>query len=225
MLTLLKAVFKESVIFGPPGTPDTPLHAQLTPAANEAKVAIIVGSNASGKSLGIRRLAARLNEEKTEPLQVSMRYRTQEGMARSIMFGPFGDSIDSTGAVSMCAIGGALRTAQSRETACWVMLDEPDVGMSEDFTYSLGQFLAKHVNEGLGPKCGGLVVVTHSRELVKGLAENLVAAPHFVHVDEEPQSLEAWVSGRRRRSVDELEGLNKKSVEVHRKLMPFFKGG
>lgn len=225
MLELLKTIFEGTTVFGEPGNPDTPLHAQVTPGAGKGKVAIVVGSNASGKSLAVRLIGSWLNGEKpkVEPLQVSMRYRTMMGMHKAFMYGPFGDEQDSTGAVSMGAIEGGLMTARGRETPCWLLLDEPDVGLSEDFTYALGEHLARSANEGLGAKCGGLVVVTHSRELVNGMVENLAAAPHFVHVDDNPQTLTEWLAGRRRRSVEELLALRTKSVEVHRKLMPFFK--
>jgi len=226
MLARLKAVFEESVIFGPPGTPDVPLTARVTPSEDaSSKVAVIVGSNASGKSLGIRILAAQLNRDKIEPLQVSMKYRTDAGIARAFMYGPFGDASHSTGAVSLVAIQGALRTARSREEKpCWVLLDEPDVGLSEDFAYPLGEHLASCANEGLGPRCDGLVVVTHSRELVRGLTERLVTPAHFVHVDPQPQTLAEWLTTRRTRTVEDLVNLNAYATDLHRKVTRILEG-
>lgn len=222
MLPFIRDLFVKNTFFN---GDEAPLKAHLDAGDDAAKVLVITGSNASGKSFAIRVLAAWLNAEKpkVEPIQVSMRIRTEAGIHRAFMFGPFGDAQDSTGSVSLTAVQGGLRTAKGRETPCWLMLDEPDTGLSEDFGYAMGQYLAQHANEGLGPNCHGLVVVTHSRELVQGLVDTLSVTPHFVHVDDKPLSIKDWLSAARRRSIDELLGLSEKSVKTFRALNKLLK--
>jgi hypothetical protein len=216
MLHYLEDLFEGSVLFGE----GAPLDARLTRGDPHSKVLLLTGSNASGKSFAIRVLAAWLNDSKprVEPLQISMKYRTMQGMHRIFMYGALQDDTNSTGSVSMVALEGGIRTAKERETPCWLMLDEPDTGLSEDFGYAMGQYIAEYANSGLGPKCRGLVVVTHSRELVKGLRETLKQEPHFAHVGTPTLSLQEWLEGAHRRSMSELLGLSKKSVETYRKV-------
>jgi predicted ATPase len=217
MQSILSDVFEENSYFNGEGAP---LKASLTLGPKASRVAIVVGSNGSGKSFAVRVIASWLlsKKQKVEPLQVSMKYRTEAGLLRALQYGPFGDGQDSTGANSVRAVEGALSTAQSRTSPCWILLDEPDTGLSEDFTHALGTHLALKANEGLGAACGGLVVVTHSRELVRGLLDTLVVPPHFVHIDEAPQTLPDWLGTARRRSLEELLALPRKSVATFRAL-------
>lgn len=198
----------------------TPLRAHLTEGDPDSQVLVMTGSNASGKSFAVKVLAAWLSNEKpkVEAIQVSMKYRTAPGMHRAFMFGALGDELDSTGSISTGVVNGALKTARGRDTPCWVMLDEPDTGLSDDFCPAMGEYIAQAVNGGLGKKCQGLVVVTHSKSLVQAMAETLEKKPHFVHLDEQPLTLEGWLASSRRRTVAELVSLPQKSVETYRAL-------
>jgi hypothetical protein len=206
MLELIRDVFTQGPFFSGEGAP---LKAHLTEGDPASKVLLIAGANASGKSFGITVLASCLSGDKpkVEPLQVSMKYRTKEGMHRCFMFGPLGDQQDSTGSISLGAVRGGLTTAKGRDRPCWLMLDEPDTGLSEEFTPAMGEYLAIAANEGLGEHCQALVVVSHSRALMKEMADTLTLRPHFVHVDEHPLKLEEWLTSARRRTVAELESL------------------
>jgi hypothetical protein len=220
MLKLLKHLFTTSVIFA---GEEAPLRAHLSEGSPNAQLAIVAGPNASGKSFAIRVLASWLNSEKpkVEPIQVSMKYRTMGGIHRAFMYGD--DTQDSTGSNSMTAVTGGFRTAKGRTSPCWLMLDEPDVGLSEDFAYALGTYIANQVDEGLGEGCKGVVVVTHSRELVRGIVENSKETPHFAHVDDEPLTLQGWLDSSRRRSVEELLDIKRIAVERMRAIAKFLK--
>lgn len=215
MLALLQELFESSRFFG---LDDAPLKARLTPGDGQSRLLVLTGSNASGKSFAVRVMASWIadDEKRAEALQVSMRYRTMSGMHRAFMYGPFGDSEDSTGSVSMVALKGGLRTAQGRVTPVWLMLDEPDTGLSEDYGYALGQYIARNVNEATNPQWKGTVVVTHSRELVQGLVDSLAHKPHFAHAGDAPLTLDDWLQPPRRRSVDDLLSLSERSMETHR---------
>lgn len=222
MLELIRELFTDSRYFNREGAP---LRAHLTEGDAASNVLLVAGSNASGKSFAVKVLAAWLGHEtpKVEALQVSMKYRTMAGIHRCFMFGALGDEQDSTGSVSMVAVEGGLRTARGRDTPCWLMLDEPDTGLSEEFTPAMGEYLARAANEGLGEHCHGLVVVSHSRALLRELAATLTVRPHFVHVDEAPNTLADWLAAPRRRSIEELRALPTTSVERFRALNKILK--
>ena len=193
-----------------------PLHASLSEGAPQSRLTVMAGDNAGGKSLLVRILASRLNHEKTEPLQVSMRYRTSAGMHRVFMFGD--DQEESTGAVSLHAVTGALRTAASRESPCWVLLDEPDTGLSESFSRALGALLAQHANALPDSNFEAMVVVTHSKALVRSLVAHATHRPHFIATGERQcgQDLEGWLNDDTERSIDELLALAKTGRDTWR---------
>lgn len=187
-------------------TDGQPFKGSLALGAEDSRVAIVAGPNASGKSLLVRLLAAWLTTDKIEPLQVSMRYRTMAGMHRVFMFGS--DEDQSTGATSLHAVLGATRASRDREDKHWVMLDEPDVGLSADYAAAMGEYLAQYGND-QPERSKGLLVVTHSQPLVMSLLQNLKLRPHFIHLGE-PQSVEEWLHHPcSSRTVDELLNLDK----------------
>lgn len=185
-------------------TGESPFRGYLTRGAEDSRVAVITGPNASGKSLMVRMLAATLNEEKVEPLQVSMRYRTMGGIHRAFMFGS--DEDQSTGATSLYAVQGALRTSRERTAQHWVMLDEPDIGLAEEYAAALGAHLASYAND-LPEKAKGFVLVTHSRALVRSFVDAMECRPHFVHLESD-KSLSDWLATSEQRSIEELLALD-----------------
>lgn len=180
----------------------------------DSRVILIVGDNAAGKSLVIRVLASKLNTAKVEPLQVSMKYRTAPGMHRSFMFGPCGDSEDSTGNISLGAIKGAFRTAEARSTPTWVMLDEPDTGLADGYCAAMGTYLANFGNRLPLNECQGLAVVSHSRKLMSAMTFSLQLAPHVVCLADYQSDdiLQAWLEDERERTVEELLALGDASL-------------
>lgn len=195
-----------------------PLVATFQEGHPDSRVLLIAGDNATGKSLMIRVLASRLNEDKIEPLQVSMKYRTMAGMHRCFMFGPLGDAEDSTGNVSLTAIRGALNAAENRESPCWVMLDEPDTGLADGYCAAMGTYLANFGNRMPLNRCQGMSVVTHSRKLISSMLFTLEKTPHFLCFADykDDDSLQAWLDDERDRSVEELMALSGSSNGLFR---------
>lgn len=197
---------------------------QMSPQGENCPVTLVLGENASGKSFVLRLLAMNLSTtyERAEALQVSMRYRTRGGMHQSFMYGPFGDGQNSTGATSMVAVGGAFRTAKNRTTPTLVVLDEADTGLSESYGYAFGALAAGHAVEGLGDYCLGLAMVTHSREAVRGLVERLGYTPHVAYLGGTTFDLGQWLDGPLvRYSIEQLEGLNRASIDQYRAIDRF----
>lgn len=194
-----------------------PLAATLTEGAAKAKVAVIVGDNASGKSLFVKIMASLCHAHKpnkVEAIQVSMKYRTASGMHRAFMYGALGDEMDSTGNVSMIAVNGALKTAAGRTSPHWLMLDEPDTGLSESYARALGTWLAQEF-EKLGKETKGIAIVTHSKSLVENLFRDSKLTPWFVHIGGS-QTPENWLEDTSERSIKDLLGLQDRSHKLFR---------
>lgn len=194
-----------------------PLVGQLTPGDEASRVVLVAGANASGKSFVTDMVGHWMGAEKpkVEFISVSMRMRTREGMHRCFMYGPLGDK-DSTGSVSTIALKGGLRTAAERTTPCMLQLDEPDLGLAEEFGYAMGQWIASEDPTPVNEHCRGLIVVTHSRELVKGFLENSALKPHFLHLGTPSLTLKQWLKPAARRSVEDLQGLSSASIQQYR---------
>ncbi len=213
-LTQCSALVRE----GTATTSDAPVRVSWTPGSPDSGVFILVGDNASGKSLLMRILASWLNDDKVEPLQVSMRYRTEAGLHRAFMFGSESDR--STGAVSLHAVMGGLRTCRGRSTPSWLLLDEPDIGLAEGYSQALGQHLAEFGNELDGQGTRALGLVTHSKALVRSLTERLKHPPHVLVTGEHHagMTLEQWLQDQRSRTLEELLSLENRGFETWRKV-------
>lgn len=201
---------------------DAPLSATFYAGADESPILVIAGSNASGKSMSVKILAAFLHEEKIEPIQVSMRYRAGHnvsGIQRVMMFGSEDD--ESTGVISTSAVTTAFSTAKSREKPHWVMFDEPDIGLAEEYAIPMGRFIARHAKE-KSDLTQGIVLVTHSKALISGLMRELSCQPHFLHMDGNGD-LNTWLTTSTERSIEELESLRAKGRERWRNIEKFLK--
>jgi hypothetical protein len=218
VVDLVQSIVERGRLFAKNGGP---LVATFQEGHPESHVLLIAGDNASGKSLMIRMLASSLNEDKIEPLQVSMKYRTMAGVHRAFMFGPLGDGKDSTGNISLAAIRGALGAAENRNSPCWVMLDEPDTGLADGYCAAMGTYLANFGNRVPLNACQGMSVVTHSRKLVSSMLFTLEKTPHFLcfsdYKDQE-DLLQAWLEDERDRSIDDLLALSGSSTALFRSI-------
>lgn len=216
-LQLVNTIF-ETTWFGD----DAPLQASFHPGDEDSKVIIVGGTNASGKSMVIKILSAVMGRDKVEPIQVSMRYRAGmevPGFQRAMMFGSEDD--ESTGVISAQAIQGAIRTAQSRTAPHWVMFDEPDIGLAEEYAIPMGRLIGRFTGSP-GEFTEGLAIVSHSKPLISGLLKEVALKPHFLHLDSE-ENLEQWLSTKSERTVDELYELGTKGITRWRQIQAYLK--
>lgn len=184
----------------------------------DPRICVIVGENASGKSLFFRMVAQLAsNRHKLLPITISIRERTgagsheMGGMRRMFMYGD--ESQQSTGAASVKVVANGFHNAAKPETPAMLLLDEPELGLSDGYARALGQYIATEIVK-LPPKSGGVVVVTHSRALVDGLWSFHATRPLFVSLGAEPKALEGWLAEPEERSVDDL--LNLRDVALER---------
>jgi hypothetical protein len=195
---------------------DSLLRTFLTEGHPESRVAVIAGDNASGKSFLVKLITefCRQHEDFTaEALHLSMSHRTSSGLHRCFMYGAFGDELDSTGSISMSGVTGLLNTAHNRTHPHWVLLDEPDIGLSESFSRAMGNWFAQEFDS-LGHHTLGMVLVTHSKALVSSLFEHSGKKPWFVHMGA-ARTVEEWLADRSERTLDELLSLQERSHHLH----------
>jgi hypothetical protein len=205
---------------------NAPFQAHLTPGVDN--VVLVTGSNASGKSVFFRVLAMLAKDQaKATGITLSIRERTGSGtyemaaFRRSMMYGE--EHEQSTGACSVHTVDKGFSNARryaEEGTPVVLMLDEPEMGLSDDYAAAMGQWLAEKAQAMTHQKELGLVVVTHSRPLVKRLVQALGQAPTFVNTDG-PQTVEQWLKAKPVRTVEELLALDTVGMERRRAMDDF----
>lgn len=198
-------------------------------AGGEGRAAVIVGPNASGKSLFFRVLTAAAHRSKVLAVTVSIRERTgagtleMAGLRRMFMFGD--ESEQSTGATSLSAAIKAFNTVDAHAgegKPTLLLLDEPEQGLSEDYAAAMGTWLAQKANALVHPHALGLVLVSHSRALVRAFQQGLDHKPACVSM-EDPLSLDQWLESAKHRTVEELMALSQLGKERWRAVSQLLK--
>lgn len=177
---------------------------QAAVAEGSPSLAVVTGENASGKSLYVRVVASLAHKDGALPVSISIRERTGgDGMRKVMMFGD--EQEQSTGATSVRVIDTGFKNLD-RPKGSILILDEPEIGLSEAYASALGEYIGQQVK--LVPSvCLGVLVVTHSRPLVRGLLRGFEATPTHVAVcgDAEPSAgLETWLETSESHTVEEL---------------------
>ena len=200
--TLVARVLTETSVLA---HPDCPFSYHLE--AGDARVVVLAGDNASGKSLLAQAVAAcAYKHHQIEPMVASMATRAGGGMGAAMVYGSEGHS--ATNILSVAAARTALTSIPGRlkfHHAALAILDEPDIGLSEGYAQAFGQVLAEHI-KALPDANWAVLLITHSRPLVRSLVEHLGVRPTFVHAG--PKStLEHWLTHVPQHSVEELLSL------------------
>lgn len=196
----------------------SPFPSNVEVGAPKSRVLVIVGPNASGKSLAFRLLAGVAHDDKTPIITLSIRERTGSGMSdmsgmRRVMI--YGDETQqSTGALSVSVIERGFANVRKRledknAHGTLLMLDEPELGLSDGYARALGTYLAQQVNE-LPAAAPGLVLITHSRPMVEALCDAMGTAPHAILMGSETTSLKAWLNATESFTVEDLINLPEK---------------
>lgn len=206
--------------------PDCPFSLHPEAGGANARALVVVGDNAEGKSLLVQVLSAWARKDvNASPLPVSIRERTgaglheMSGMRRMMMFGD--ESQQSTGHVSVSTVNRAFSTAESwarEDKAPFMVLDEPDMGLSEGYAAAFGMHLARRLNA--MPESVRLVLVSHSRALVGAFRSECEALgagrPHFTFLGAEPWGFDRWLTTVPTHSVDDLLALGERAQERRR---------
>lgn len=215
---IARFVSEESLMFG---DERSPFQSQVYYPA-ESRVCLIVGENASGKSVFFQIMAARARQaHKLLPVTISIRERTgagsyeMSGMRRTMMFGD--ESQQSTGATSFSVIQSGFLNATKPDTPALLLLDEPEMGLSDGYARALGHYIGR---EALAApdSLAGVVVVSHSRVLVEGMCMMAGISPVFVNLNPSPVPLLDWLEQPEVRSIDDLMTLREVATERRRKI-------
>lgn len=180
----------------------------------DARILLITGENASGKSLAFRLMAQLAQDNGIEPLTLSIRERTGDGtfemarMRRAMIYGQ--ETTSSTGAVSARVVESGFHNLIKRPIPAILGLDEPEIGLSDGYAEALGEYIGAQAQGIEGNACG-VMVVTHSRRLAEGLIRGLNATPSMIallpNADAACPSVADWIASRETRSVEDLLNL------------------
>jgi hypothetical protein len=153
------------------------------------KLCVITGPNTSGKSLLRKVIHNRYADRKMEYMAVSQEQRcASHGIQRLLIYGTETD--ESTGYNSVKMLLKAFQTGQSREKPFAIMLDEPEIGCSDETQAGIGLRIAREIDT--MPNLHGMFVVTHSRQLVKNLIQTI--QPTHWRLGEDGLNLEQWLN-------------------------------
>lgn len=151
-------------------------------------VTILTGDNGTGKSLIRKVLCSSLrNQENDDTIKIadiSMEKRTglHAGLGGG---GVFFRDVEwvATSDNSLSFLYSLLNSAKDR----YLVLDEPELGMSQDLQKSIGIYLSKRIPETMKEN-RGMLIITHSREFVRSLSVE------HVFVNLQKKSEEEWLN-------------------------------
>lgn len=153
----------------------------LQPAPSETKLVAVTGDNASGKSFWCAVFSefAKMDMD-AESLRLGMGTRTDPHLS-SYIYGPIQGS-QSCGAISVNVVYTAFSNCVKRTNPHVLILDEPDLGLSDRYAATLGAEIARLAGE-TGTDTLAVVVVTHSKALLRGM--RAVTEPTHVRMGDE----------------------------------------
>lgn len=172
--------------------PPCPLQIRDPGKKYQPRLAVIVGENASGKSLVRRIVKEAYRRLETECMDISVQGRRDIAYNILLTFVYGDEGTRSTGDNSAGTILGAMKTSRGRETPHAIFWDEPDLGLSEGWSACAGREIATFLQD--PPKLlRGVFLVSHSRPLLRELSP---LHPLFVYVgeDREFKSFEDWLN-------------------------------
>lgn len=157
---------------------------------DDAKVLVVTGENAAGKSF-LRRIFSHFIREnhKVEVMHLSQEGRAREGIERAFLYGA--ESEESTGNITAGTFTTGFRTSRGRDNDHILLWDEPEIGLAEEAQLGAAQFMVKQLAD-MPPKLRGLIVMTHSRHFVSTLMQ--VEGAKFVNLGHQYKTADEWLN-------------------------------
>lgn len=153
-------------------------------------VMVVGGTNASGKSVFCSLISSIVKAHGFARREVSMTNRTSTGFERAMIFGDEGDN--STGYNSVSAAMKGIKSSKLSSVPSVLILDEPDIGLSEEYAGAFGEYIASQVLEP-DHSLKLIVIVSHSRPLYRRLLAALPCTPHAVFLGSKTQTFMDWL--------------------------------
>lgn len=176
----------------------------------DSNIIIIYGENASGKSLFSSLIEQSARIEKIGCRNACMRNRTSSGIERAFIFGDEGSQ--STGATSLSVAGKCLLNTLKDDKQALAILDEPDVGLSDYYTPTLGKYIADQMIDAQDHI--GLVLVSHSKLLMKSFLATYNKPVSTIGINTD-LSLNDWINKNDEATIEELLSLNDKAHDKY----------
>lgn len=187
------------------------------------KMTILTGSNGSGKSLVRKQvcfnLARKLDLENTSGLiaSVSMQLRTESQPFYGALSGAMHDCAWSPTSLSTYdLVKGLIDSAVKSEKKKYLIIDEPEIGMSRESQLGFILYLQKRLPE-IMDSTYGLLVITHSELIVDALKDNAV----FLNMDDENCTADDWIM--REVIPTDFEALDESSTELFKAIRDYSK--
>jgi hypothetical protein len=191
-----------------------PLQRTVQMVGDNIPVMLIAGINASGKSIMASVAATAAKKCGFGKRVVSMTNRTTSGFERAMVFGDESDS--STGVNSVSAVLMGLRSCKQDDSPSVLVLDEPDIGLSEEYAGALGEYIAQQMIEP-DHQLKLIVVISHSRPLYRRLLEVLPYQPNTVFLGDKTRTFMDWLNGPVPHfGPEEIEKLKTRGLETWR---------
>lgn len=186
----------------------------------QTQLIVVVGDNASGKSMLRRIVQGVCKQAKVECIHLSMEGRggSTYNPFRSFIYGDEGTQATGVNSTNTVLIG--IKTCQGRENPHVIFWDEPDLGLSDSWAAGLGQRIAAFAKN-LPKLTRAVVIVTHSKALIGQLLD---LNPNYVHLgvksEEAPQTLTEWFEAPIiPRDPEELKDLSHKRFKAIQRVL------
>lgn len=159
----------------------------------QGKILLILGENATGKSLTRRIFGELAQRQRVEAISTSLEGRTyvSESPWLAMVYGD--ERTSATGCNSSHLVSMGIKTALNRTSPHIIFWDEPDLGLSEGACEGTGLALGRFGLQAT-PHTLAACIVTHSKPLVRGLKDALGYTPHVLHMGpQNPMTLVSWL--------------------------------
>ncbi len=169
-MSLFREVFSHDALFARPSSDVNRPPLVYTLAGDEAaRVGILVGPNASGKSFVRKLLGSACKPLGLELIHLSMQGRCsgENRIMRMFVYG--NEDGDSTGCNTIQTTFGSFRTSRKRDTPHVLFYDEPETGLSPEYTAGLAGLFVEFLSAP-PPHLVAAFFVSHRAELLGPIA-------------------------------------------------------
>lgn len=216
LIGYIKEKLETSIFFQPdPETGVAPLLRTYAFSEVDVPAFLVSGLNASGKSILTNMVEILARDCGFAHRCVSMDNRTSSsGLERAMIFGS--ESDQSTGFISTGAVIKGLKASQTGDKPAVLILDEPDIGLSEELAGAMGEYIAQHIVDS-DHNLKFIMVVSHSRPLFERIIEKLAYQPHVAFMGSTETTFNQWLTGTKQRlGADAIDALRVKGKETQR---------
>lgn len=194
---------------------------QAPASDRNAKLVVVTGDNASGKSFWCKAFGEFYTDmvQGSECIRLGLSLRADPHRG-SWIYSPIEDQ-SSSGAISARVALTSFEQCSKRDGRHILVLDEPDLGLSESYAAALGSEIARFA-AAAPDKTDAVVVVSHSRGLLHGL--RMAGEPVHVRLGDERTLDDIITALPQPKTAEELAALPERGRETFHALQRWLKG-